>query len=99
MVAMITFAGFKVSKYDVAVSIMIFVVFVLLGMIYYLIIKHKYKSLSNYRNVKKYGNLFKGLIVPKDKNRTLSMLFPLVFILRRTVFAINAIVMFDYPHM
>ena len=96
---MITFAGFEVSKVDVAVSIMIFIVFVLIGVIYYLIIKYNNKDLTNYRNVKKYGNLFQGLIVPQDKNRTLTMLFPLIFILRRAAFAINAITMFDYPHI
>ena len=41
MVAMTTFAGFKVTKLDITVSIVLLVFFVLLGIIYYLIIKRK----------------------------------------------------------
>ena len=66
-----------------------------------MLIRYYKDELYKKEKVSKFGTLYNGLIIPLQKMNTtsLSIIFPLIFLLRRLTFATIAITLFDYPHM
>ena len=105
MVAVISLAGVNSDRLSTILSICIIIFFFAISIFYAILILRKNEDLYQTKNQKKYGTLYIGLRIPtksEDDNiirKTLAIIFPMIFILRRLVFAINSVVMFDYPHV
>ena len=64
MVAMLIFAGFVVTAKDIIVSITIIVCFTFLALLYSIFMTKKNEVLYKRSNVKKYGSIYHGLMIP-----------------------------------
>ena len=79
-------------------AIVIELLFLLIPILYAYILKKKIDMLEEEQNKVTYGTLYKGLCTDAGcRNKSLTWLHPIVFMLRRTAFAIITVFLFDYP--
>ena len=97
MLSFVAFTTLKGSDSSVAIGVVIFIVIVALPF-FFAEVLHKNKDNLNEENMKKtIGTLYDGLRVSSVRDTKNVWWYPVVFMLRRVLFIVITVAMFDYP--